>query len=163
MAISLKSSGYQETWSLFSILVKALSEPAYSLLDYFKLTRGMSFLMKSKHLYNEILNINLEDRMDFQIPIFIFGGRKDPITPAYPVYQYFEKINSPHKEHIWFENSGHNCFFEEADKFFHCIKTLRTMLKLSRNGVLRTVESYVSLALIVSEETFMFCPIYAQT
>lgn len=121
--------------SLFSILVKALSEPAYTLLDYFKLIRGISFLMKSKQLYNEILNINLEDRIHFQIPIFIFGGRKDPITPAYPVYQYFEKINSPHKEHIWFENSGHNCFFEETEKFFHCINTIRTMLKLSRNGV----------------------------
>ncbi len=38
---------------------------------------------------------------------FLFFGRKAPIRPSLPVYEYYKKINVSHKEYIWFENAGH--------------------------------------------------------
>lgn len=106
---------------LFSIIINALSATEYSLLDYLKLIRGLFSLSKSKTMFTEILNIALEDKTNFSTPIFIFGGRKDPVTPSLPIHEYFNKIKAPYKEYIWFENSGHNLFFEETDKFVKCL------------------------------------------
>jgi len=114
--------------TMLSIIMRALSAPEYSLLDYLNLIRGLSSLSKSKTMFTEILNIALDDKTNISTAIFIFGGRKDPLTPSLPVYEYFEKIQAPCKEYIWFENSGHNLFFEEPDKF---LKSLRAVCKPS--------------------------------
>lgn len=111
--------------TLLSITINALSAPEYSLLDYISLFRGLFSLSQSKTMFTEIMNIALENKTNFSTAIFIFGGRKDPITPALPVYEYFKKIKAPNKEYIWFENSGHNLFFEETDKFVKCLQTVR--------------------------------------
>lgn len=110
--------------TLLSITINALSAPEYSLLDYINLIRGLFSLSKSKAMFTEIMNIALEDKTHFSTAIFILGGRKDPITPSLPVYEYFKKIKAPSKEYIWFENSGHNLFFEETDKFVQCLQTV---------------------------------------
>lgn len=104
-----------------SITTHFLSEPDYSLIDYFYLFRGVSFLMKSKDLFSKLMSINMEGKTDFSTDIYIFGGKKDPVTDSLLVYQYFQQIHAPYKEYIWFENSGHNLFFEETDKFIQCL------------------------------------------
>lgn len=111
--------------SFLSIIINALSAPEYSFLDYFSLIRGLLILSKSKTLFTEIMNIALEGKTDISTPVFIFGGRKDPITPSLPVYDYFKKICAPYKEYTWFENSGHNLFFEETDKFMKCLNDIK--------------------------------------
>lgn len=109
----------KDTW--ISIITRFLSEPDYSLVDYFYLIRGVSFLMKSKDLFAQLMDINLEDKIDFSTSIYIFGGKKDPVTDSLLAHNYFQKIHAPYKEHVWFENSGHNLFFEETDKFINCL------------------------------------------
>lgn len=111
-------------FDFFMIIMNALCVPEYSLLDYFYLVRGTFNLLKSKTFFDEILNINLGDKINYCTPIYILAGRKDFITPSLPIYEYFNKIEAPHKECIWFENSGHNLFFEEADKFVKCLCTV---------------------------------------
>jgi pimeloyl-ACP methyl ester carboxylesterase len=53
----------------------------------------------------------------FQIPYFIFDGKLDYNTPAELVEDYFNLIEAPVKELIWFENSGHNPMSDEPEKF----------------------------------------------
>ena len=43
-------------------------------------------------------------------------------TPAELVESWFEKINAPHKELIWFENSGHNPMGDEPERFKKLLK-----------------------------------------
>ncbi len=53
----------------------------------------------------------------FEVPYFIFDGRLDQNTPAALVDDYFNKIEAPQKELIWFEESGHNPMNDEPEKF----------------------------------------------
>ena len=54
---------------------------------------------------------------EFQIPILIFDGRNDMNTPSVLVEDWFNMIKAPHKELIWFEESGHNPMNDEPVKF----------------------------------------------
>lgn len=50
-------------------------------------------------------------------PLFFFLGRHDFVTPTGPVLDYFRVLEAPHKEMIWFEESGHRMDIEEPVKF----------------------------------------------
>ena len=51
------------------------------------------------------------------VPIFIFDGRLDMNTPSVLVEDWFNMIEAPRKELIWFEESGHNPMGDEPEKF----------------------------------------------
>ncbi|MDM8552670.1 alpha/beta hydrolase [Desulfobacterales bacterium HSG2] len=51
------------------------------------------------------------------VPVYFFTGRHDYDTPFKLVEQYYEVLNAPTKEIIWFENSAHFPFYEEAENF----------------------------------------------
>jgi pimeloyl-ACP methyl ester carboxylesterase len=53
----------------------------------------------------------------FVMPYYIFQGRHDENTPQELVQAYFEALNAPEKELIWFENSAHSVASEEPEKF----------------------------------------------
>lgn len=53
----------------------------------------------------------------FQVPYFVFDGVLDQNTPAALVQDYFDLIQAPKKELIWFEQSGHNPMTDEPERF----------------------------------------------
>lgn len=53
----------------------------------------------------------------FQVPYFIFQGRLDNNTPASLVQDYFDVIEAPEKDLVWFEHSAHGPLGEEPEKF----------------------------------------------
>jgi pimeloyl-ACP methyl ester carboxylesterase len=53
----------------------------------------------------------------FKVPYFIFDGRLDQNTPAELVQGYFDLIEAPRKELVWFEGSGHNPMNDEPGIF----------------------------------------------
>ena len=50
-------------------------------------------------------------------PIFFFIGRHDYNAPFELSYNYFQKIQAPHKEFVWFEKSGHSPMLDETERF----------------------------------------------
>jgi len=69
-------------------------------------------------LWAEVGATKLENEcLDFKLPFFIFDGRLDKNTPADLVEDYFNKINAPQKELVWYEESGHNPLIDEAELF----------------------------------------------
>lgn len=55
---------------------------------------------------------------EFRLPVFFLTGRHDLNAMASLSERYFDKIRAPHKELIWFEQSGHNPNYgSESDKF----------------------------------------------
>ena len=48
---------------------------------------------------------------DFQVPVFIFQGEDDYITPTAPVEQWFRWIRAPRKEIVLIPGAGHNILF----------------------------------------------------
>jgi proline iminopeptidase len=98
-------------------LVSALiSAPEYSLADDYSFVRGQRSSLEI--LIPEMMKIDLSKLgSDFRVPVLFFEGRQDPYCRPSLIEEYSLTIHAPHREIIWFENSGHFPFFEEQQKF----------------------------------------------
>jgi proline iminopeptidase len=96
-----------------------LSSPDYSAMDIYRLATGESALFPAKALFDEIMAIDL-NRLGpkFDVPVIMFSGRNDWVTPTPISTAYFETIEAPKKKLIWFEHSGHNMFNDEPGAVF---------------------------------------------
>ena len=89
--------------------------PEYSTLDKINYFREGKILDK---LYREFYTVNLNEMStEFQVPMYLFQGRNDEITPATLAEGYFNNISAPYKEIVWFEDSGYEPWITESDKF----------------------------------------------
>ena len=59
----------------------------------------------------------IKEAAKLRVPVFIFQGRLDRNTPSSLVAQYYEVLEAPHKELVWFENSAHNPLNDEKERF----------------------------------------------
>ncbi len=98
---------------IFSSLIYATE---YTLIDKVNFFRG---IFASNHLlWQELLAINLKKQASsFKVPIYFVLGKHDYEVPSVLAEQYFEIIEAPKKELIWFENSAHFSNTEENEKF----------------------------------------------
>jgi pimeloyl-ACP methyl ester carboxylesterase len=66
----------------------------------------------------ETSNVNLLRLVPaLQMPVFFFLGRHDRWVPPETSVTYLNMLAAPSKTLIWFEESGHEPFVDEADKF----------------------------------------------
>jgi pimeloyl-ACP methyl ester carboxylesterase len=71
-------------------------------------------------VYPQLDRVDLATQVpELAVPVYLVEGRYD--TNAMPVLaqRYLQEVRAPHKELVWFEHSGHNPCFEEADRFNH--------------------------------------------
>ena len=87
----------------------------YSLSDFIGVVLGYKKVLKA--MWPEIGREDLTEYASFSVPILVFDGKLDMNTPAELVEDWFEGIEAPYKELIWFENSGHNPMGDEPDRF----------------------------------------------
>jgi pimeloyl-ACP methyl ester carboxylesterase len=68
-------------------------------------------------LEGEMNAIDLFDHAsEVLIPVYFFLGKYDYVALAAPVLAFFKGLRAPHKEIIWFEESGHHMDIEEPEK-----------------------------------------------
>ena len=81
------------------------------------------------------MNINLPKQLgsEFDVPIFFFTGAHDWQTPRSLSEQWFNKIQAPSKELIWFEESSHMVITEEPGKVLMALVNKVLPLKTERN------------------------------
>ena len=118
--IMMKYGGYspnKKKRGIFSSLVKPmLLSGEYSPGDLIGVIKGHRFVLKA--MWDEVAGIDLAAVCpSFEMPYFIFDGRLDFNTPASLVEAFFNTIQAPRKELIWFENSGHNPMGDEPELF----------------------------------------------
>jgi len=95
----------------------------YSFWDLFKIMWGMKFFMTS--CYDELIRADLSKQVtDVKVPLYFFLGRHDYNAPTVLSKQYFQVIQAPKKELIWFEHSAHYPFLEESEKFNHEVEAI---------------------------------------
>lgn len=63
--------------------------------------------------------IELPNKLKYEIPYFIFQGKKDFITPYEIALKRFQNIEAPKKEFVTFERSFHLPAFDENRKFMN--------------------------------------------
>lgn len=136
--IMMKYGGYSQDKGkrnyVSSMVVPMVRSGEYSLKDLWGLARGHISVLKT--MWPEIGATDLAATCaDFKMPVFIFDGRLDQNTPAALVQDYFGCIHAPHKELIWFENSGHNPMNDEPEKFKTLLRQRLTQIKESERNV----------------------------
>lgn len=104
----IHNNGYNTLRDIFS------SE--YGIIDKINFIRGI--ITTFNDVYPQLYDIDLrKDYSKLQIPVYFFLGRHDINAPTSLVEEYVEILDAPLKEIIWFENSGHNPWINETDKF----------------------------------------------
>ncbi len=58
-----------------------------------------------------------KDAIRLDLPVYIVLGRHDMNNPSRIPEEYFNMLEAPKKELIFFEDSGHGMIWEEAEKF----------------------------------------------
>lgn len=98
------------------VLMSLIFTTEYTLQDKVNFLRGG---INSIHLlWEELMTVNLEKQASLlEIPIYFMLGKHDYEVPFMLAEHYFNQLEAPNKELIWFENSAHFPFVEEHKKF----------------------------------------------
>lgn len=98
------------------VIKGCLFSPESNGLDAIKYACGN--ILSAEKLWGTNKEFNLfKDVKKVDIPVYFCAGRYDYTTPSVLVEKYYEKLEAPHKEFIWFENSAHFPQYTENDKF----------------------------------------------
>lgn len=93
-----------------------LEGPERSSLDLRNQLRGFRFSIDA--MWDEASKVNLLTAVPaLRMPVFFFLGRRDHWVPPETSVAYFNALTAPSKRLVWFEESGHEPFVDEAEKF----------------------------------------------
>jgi len=105
--------GARALWKIARIV---LSSPESSVLDLPGSLRGFRFSLDA--MWAEVSRLNLLDAAPMlQMPVFFFLGRRDHLVAPETSVAYFDALTAPAKKLVWFEESGHEPFMDEPEKF----------------------------------------------
>lgn len=107
------------SWDTFD----SLFSPEYSIMDSLNFMRALYYTFS--HVYQQLYDTDLrQTHTTLEVPIYILHGRHDINAPSYLVDDYYERIEAPEKELIYFEHSGHNPMINESDQFQETVMQL---------------------------------------
>ncbi len=109
--------------------IRDIASSEYGLLDKINFARGI--INTFNHVYPQLYEINMiTDYPKIDIPVYFFLGRHDINAPGSFVEKYVEVLDSPHKEIVWFEHSGHSPWINERDRFVKEVLSSFTEIKM---------------------------------
>ncbi len=93
-----------------------LGSPEYGLLDIVNWARGP--LDTLGIVYPYLWDVDFREQAPkLDVPVYFLTGRHDVNAPPSLIEEYYELLDAPHKEIVWFERSGHSPWVSESDKF----------------------------------------------
>ncbi len=93
-----------------------LASPEYGLIDKVNWARGP--LDTLGVVYPHLWDIDFRRQAaHLEVPVYFLIGRHDVNAPPALIEEYYELLDAPHKELIWFEHSGHIPWTSEPQKF----------------------------------------------
>jgi pimeloyl-ACP methyl ester carboxylesterase len=100
-------------WNLSRVL---FGGSEFSVLEVPTLMRGFRFSLDA--MWSEVSRLNLlKAAPALEMPVFFFLGRRDHWVPAELSAAYFDVLTAPSKRLVWFEQSAHEPFADEPEKF----------------------------------------------
>lgn len=102
--------------------------PDFTLLDWYYYMKGYRFSRELLYGPNGPMGkVDLRSLgLDFAVPIFLFEGTDDSMTPIQPAEQYLAEIRAPRKEFLRFEGANHFLPLNRPDEF---LKELRDRVR----------------------------------
>jgi pimeloyl-ACP methyl ester carboxylesterase len=97
-----------------------IAESEYGLYDKVNWFRGALDTLGT--VYPQLWEVDLRQQAaQLEVPVYFLLGRHDINAPPVITESYYEILDAPHKEIIWFERSGHNPWVTESDVFVDAI------------------------------------------
>ena len=108
---STKSGGY-----FSGTVIPILKSKELNLRDKIGTAKGYKVCLSQ--MWPTIVHYDfMKEANTFQMPYYIFQGRKDNNTPSSLIQAYYDVIQAPDKDLVWFEHSAHGPLGEEPRKF----------------------------------------------
>lgn len=99
-----------------------LFPPEYRLRDSINAVRGV--VKGVTRVYPQLEQLDFSHSIpQVEVPIFFFTGRYDETCVQEITWRYFQEIEAPHKEFVWFEQSGHNLPYHQPEQFVREVRT----------------------------------------
>lgn len=90
--------------------------PEYCILDSVNYLRGVFDTFN--HVYPQLYDTDLREKYTkLKIPVYFFVGRHDVNAPIALTQEYYDCLQTPKKELVWFEHSGHSPWINENKLF----------------------------------------------
>ncbi len=112
-ASNIKESEYRRDGDILLLMLK---QSEYGWLDRLNYLLGLMNTFNVVYPQLQEMDFRL-DATRFDLPVYIVLGRHDMNNPSRIPEEYFNMLEAPKKELIFFEDSGHGMIWEEADKF----------------------------------------------
>lgn len=110
---NIKDETYRREGDAIQLMLK---QPEYGWLDRVYYLLGLMNTFNAVYPQLQEMDLRVEaSRLD--LPVYIVLGRHDMNNPSSIPEEYFNLLEAPKKELIFFENSGHGMIWEEADLF----------------------------------------------
>ncbi len=105
---NITNGGYQTLRDMFAA--------EYDIVDTVHFLLGVmnTFNVVYPQLYETDLR---RDYNSLDVPVYFFLGRHDINAPTTLAEEYYEILDCPKKEIVWFEHSGHNPWINEKERF----------------------------------------------
>ena len=108
---STKKGGY-----FSGTVLPILTSPELNLQDKIGTAKGYKVCLSQ--MWPTIVHYDfVKECNTFEMPYYIFQGRLDRNTPSSLVQEFYDVIQAPDKDLVWFENSAHGPMGEEPEKF----------------------------------------------
>ena len=103
--------------------------PEYGLIDKYNWAAGLFRTLDQ--VFPQLYNINFrKSATKLEVPMYFLLGRHDLNAPTYLAEEYYQLLNAPKKELVWFEHSGHAPWSTEADRY---VKEVKRIVDDNRN------------------------------
>jgi pimeloyl-ACP methyl ester carboxylesterase len=134
-----KFGGDVRKGSLFRFLSCGFFSTEYTFRDWWRFFQGTRFTIK--HLGPELMQVNLFDEIsELKVPTYFCVGRYDFLSPFELQEKFYDQVQAPLKDLIWFENSAHCPHLEEPSSFLVTLLRIKEeTLILKRQTLLRTL------------------------
>jgi len=120
---------------LRALIASLLRSPDYSAGDVVRTVRGMRSTQAA--LLRELASLDLVESLpSIDVPVVMVQGRSDRVAPGEATQCYFEVLEAPSKQLLWFEFSAHTPQLDQPDAF-------RDLLLQVRDGHPSAVDSTV--------------------
>jgi pimeloyl-ACP methyl ester carboxylesterase len=110
---NIKNAEYRRDGDAIMLMLK---QPEYGWLDRLYYLLGM--MNTFNVVYPQLQEMDLRrDTTQFDLPVYIVLGRHDMNNPSQLPEDYFNRLEAPSKQLVFFEDSGHGMIWEEAGPF----------------------------------------------
>lgn len=105
----------RESGEHHDILLDSLKGSEYTFLDKINWIRGLMKVFN--RVYPQLADVDLQAQAaSLEVPVYLVIGRHDVNAMTSLAEEYFNTLEAPSKELVWFERSGHPALYSEPEK-----------------------------------------------